>query len=198
AGASRRAAASRSGRGRGRPTLPRTGGTRSTNGRSWVTSLRLPPVTVQASGIPVASTRRGCLEPFLALSTGLGPVAEPPFSLADDWSPRPPATTPARLRRATRPAALRAAAPRRPPAATRPSAGNRSNRRQSRARAADAATRSPCTAQTGSLAGPAGQAAAYDPDSESAAPPSEAAARSATTTHPTQPTAQQSSAPLSA
>jgi hypothetical protein len=36
----------------------------------------------QASGIPVASTRRWCLEPFLALSTGLGPVAEPSFLLA--------------------------------------------------------------------------------------------------------------------
>ena len=46
------------GRRRGRPTLPRTGGTRSTSGTSCVTSLRLPPVTVQASGIPVASTRR--------------------------------------------------------------------------------------------------------------------------------------------
>ena len=46
------------GRRRGRPTLPRTGGTRSSSGISWVTSLRLPPVTVQASGIPVASTRR--------------------------------------------------------------------------------------------------------------------------------------------
>jgi hypothetical protein len=41
--------------------------------------LRLPPVTDQASGIPLASTRRWCLEPFLALSTGLGPVSEPPI-----------------------------------------------------------------------------------------------------------------------
>jgi hypothetical protein len=32
--------------------------TRSTSETSWVTSLRLPPVTVQASGIPPASTRR--------------------------------------------------------------------------------------------------------------------------------------------
>ena len=30
----------------------------STSGISWVTSLRLPPVSVQASGIPLASTRR--------------------------------------------------------------------------------------------------------------------------------------------
>jgi hypothetical protein len=37
---------------------PRTAGTASMSGISWVTSLRLPPVSVQASGIPVASTRR--------------------------------------------------------------------------------------------------------------------------------------------
>ncbi len=37
---------------------------------------------LQASGIPVASTKRWCFEPFLALSTGLGPVSEPPFSPA--------------------------------------------------------------------------------------------------------------------
>ena len=33
--------------------LAATGGTRSTSGISWVTSWRLPPVSVQASGIPV-------------------------------------------------------------------------------------------------------------------------------------------------
>jgi hypothetical protein len=61
----------RVGRRRGRPTLPRTGGTRSTSGISCVLSWRLPPVSRQASGIPPASTRRWCLEPFLARSTGL-------------------------------------------------------------------------------------------------------------------------------
>ena len=135
----------RSGRRRGRPTLPRTGGTRSTSGISWVTSLRLPPVTVQASGIPVASTRRWCLEPFLALSTGLGPVSEPPFSPARDWSRRPPATTRSHRPPAARQAAARAAAPRRLPAATHPAAGSRSSRSRSRARAADAARRSRCS-----------------------------------------------------
>src|SRR6266496_1562237 len=40
-------------------------------------SLRLPPVTEKASGTPVASTRRCCLEPGRPLSTGLGPVSEP-------------------------------------------------------------------------------------------------------------------------
>ena len=39
-------------------SLMRSGGTRSTSAISWVLSWRLPPVTDQASGIPVASTRR--------------------------------------------------------------------------------------------------------------------------------------------
>jgi hypothetical protein len=43
---------------------------------------RDPPLSNGSGGIPVASTKRWCLEPFLALSTGLGPVAAPPFSLA--------------------------------------------------------------------------------------------------------------------
>src|SRR5439155_15570607 len=103
-------------------TLPRTGGTRSISETSWVTSLRLPPVSVQASGIPVASTKRWCLEPDLALSTGLGPVWEPPFSPARGWSRRPLATTRARRRPAARQATAHAAAPTHPPAATRPDA----------------------------------------------------------------------------
>jgi len=40
-----------------------------------VTSLRLPPVSVQASGIPVASSKKWCFDPFLARSTALGPVS---------------------------------------------------------------------------------------------------------------------------
>src|SRR5215204_5386004 len=58
---------------------PRTAGTASRSGISWVTSWRLPPVSAQASGSPVWSTRRWCLEPLRPLSTGLGPVSEPPF-----------------------------------------------------------------------------------------------------------------------
>jgi hypothetical protein len=39
----------------GRPHLPRTGGTTSSSGMRWVTSLQLPSVSVNASGIPVPS-----------------------------------------------------------------------------------------------------------------------------------------------
>lgn len=44
---------------------------------SWVTSLRLPPVSVAASGMPVASVIRWCLLPVLPPSTGLGPSWNP-------------------------------------------------------------------------------------------------------------------------
>src|SRR3954447_24341612 len=64
---------------RGRPRLPATGraSRSSSNGISWVTSLRLPPVSATASGIPVASTNRWCFEPVRERSTGDGPVRSP-------------------------------------------------------------------------------------------------------------------------
>jgi hypothetical protein len=64
-----------SARSRGRPILPRTGPTPSMKGRSWVTSLRLPPV--RASEMPAGSTSRWCLEPIRPQSTGDGPVWAP-------------------------------------------------------------------------------------------------------------------------
>ncbi|MDQ0605181.1 hypothetical protein QF037_009526 [Streptomyces canus] len=54
------------------------------SGISWVTSLRLPPVVIAASGMPCASTIRWCLLPALPRSTGDGPVAGPPF-IARMW-----------------------------------------------------------------------------------------------------------------
>src|SRR3954465_7084642 len=66
-----------SARWRGRPGLPRTGPTPSTSGSSWVTSLRLPPVSVTASGMPAGSQIRWCLEPVRPRSTGDGPVKAP-------------------------------------------------------------------------------------------------------------------------
>ena len=76
-------AAANSSRGlrRGRPRLPRIGGTASTSGMSWVTSLRLPPVSVTASGTPPASTIRWCLEPGRPRSTGEAPTWAPPFNV---------------------------------------------------------------------------------------------------------------------
>ena len=42
----------------GRPRRPRTGGMAAIRGMSWVTSLRFPPVSDTASGIPCASVIR--------------------------------------------------------------------------------------------------------------------------------------------
>ena len=97
---------------------PRTGGTRSSSSSSWVTSLRLPPVSVHASGMPPPSTSRWCLLPARPRSTGLGPVLAPHFSLAGDWSLRSPAPTRAGRRRAARRAATRATCPKHRPAAS--------------------------------------------------------------------------------
>src|SRR5438093_3959869 len=152
-------------------------------------SLRLPPVSVQASGMPPPSTRRCCLLPRRPRSTGLGPVCEPPFSLAHGWSRRSRATTRSLRPRATQPATARAAAARHPPAATRATDATPSSRNQNRAPAADAPSRSPCARRTRPPATPADHQTACGPDSESAARASAAAAQSAPTTHPTHPTA---------
>ena len=60
--------------GRGLSGVQRTGGMASISGMSWVTSLRLPPVSDTASGMPCASVITWCFEPGRARSTGLGPV----------------------------------------------------------------------------------------------------------------------------
>lgn len=58
----------------------RIAGIALTSGMSWVMSLRLPAVNVTASGTPPPLLIRWCFEPVLPRSTGLGPVATPPFS----------------------------------------------------------------------------------------------------------------------
>src|SRR3954469_1896636 len=81
-----------SGRPRGRPRRPRTGGIASINDSSSVTSLRLPPVSDTDSGMPAPSVRTWCFEPGRARSTGLGPLwATPrgPDMRGVDDRPRP-------------------------------------------------------------------------------------------------------------
>lgn len=56
----------------GRPRMPLIGGILSTRGRSWVTSWRLPPVSVTARGMRVGDDV--VFEPGLRRSTRLGPV----------------------------------------------------------------------------------------------------------------------------
>ena len=62
---------------RGRPRRQPTGPTLSTSGSNCVTSWRLAPVSVKATGVPRASVSRWCLEPFFLRSTGLFPVFFP-------------------------------------------------------------------------------------------------------------------------
>ena len=188
-----------SGRRRGRPTRPPTAGTRSSSGISCVTSWRLPPVSVNASGIPVASTRRWCFDPALPLSTGLGPVSEPPFSPARGSRRRSRVTTRSRPQRATASATARAACPTPRPAATHPACASRCTPIHTRAPAADASTRSPCAARTRSPTAPHDPAAACGPDTSPAAAYTATTARRAPTTRPERPTANsQPSAPLPA
>ncbi|GAA3596215.1 hypothetical protein GCM10022295_91490 [Streptomyces osmaniensis] len=76
-----RSANTQSGLRRGRPTRPRTGGMASSRGSSWVTSLRLPPVSRTASGVPCPSVIKWCFEPARPRSTGDGPVWLPLLGL---------------------------------------------------------------------------------------------------------------------
>ena len=94
----------------GRPRRPRTGGMAWMRGMSWVTSLRFPPVSDTASGMPCALVIRWCFEPGRARSTGLGPVLGHLSAPARESCQSPPWTSPAPRRRSARPAAIRAAA----------------------------------------------------------------------------------------
>ena len=112
---------------RGRPRRPRTGGIASISGMSRVTSLRLPPVSDTASGMPCASVIRCCLAPDPARSAGPGPVLGRPSSPARASRRSPPATSPVRPRRATQPAAIHAAAATLRPDASPAAAASRSS-----------------------------------------------------------------------
>jgi hypothetical protein len=123
---------------------------------SWVTSLRLPPVSETASGMPCASVITWCFEPGRARSTGLGPVLGRPSSPGCASRRSPPWTSPKRPRRAARPAAIRAAAARYRPRASPAAAASRSSPSRSPAPAAGTPTESPCTGRTRCRTGPSG------------------------------------------
>jgi len=133
-------------------------------------SLRLPPVSVQASGRPLPSTRRCCLLPRRPRSTGLGPVCEPPFSLAHGWNQRSRATTRSHRPRATPRAAARAAAAKRLLPARPATDATPSSRNRSRASCGRCSQPTPVCNTNISPATPADHQTACDRDSESAAP----------------------------
>lgn len=68
-----------SGRRRGRPGRPVTGGMPSTGARVWVTSLTLAAVVITLSRVPRPSQIRWCLLPVFRRPTGDGPVSGPPL-----------------------------------------------------------------------------------------------------------------------
>src|ERR1044072_2894347 len=68
-----------SGRRRGWPGRPATGGMPSTRTRVCVVSLTFAAVVMTWSGVPIPSQTRWCLLPVFRRSTGDGPVASPLF-----------------------------------------------------------------------------------------------------------------------
>ena len=136
--------------------------------------------------MPPPSTSRWCLLPARPRSTGLGPVLEPPFSLAGDWNRRSPAPTRVGRRRAAPRARARESLPDTGLFATLAAArpGRSSRKPNAKLLPAGAPSRSPCASTpTRSPATRAGHQAACDPDNGSAPLPRRAAtARSAPTT----------------
>ena len=169
-----RSASSASGRRRGLPTRPATAGILSSRGSSWVTSLRFPPVSDTASGMPWPSTMRWCLLPGRARSTGLGPLWGPVGPRERARSRSPPSTSPAGPSTAASPAAPRAADPRRRPRFRPPGAASRSSPSQSPAPAAGTPTGCRYAGRTESRTGPGGPALEVCPR------PASAPARAAT------------------
>ena len=178
-----------SGRRSGRPRLPRTGGTAWISGISWVTSLRLPPVSVDGQRDAVR------LDDHVVFAAGLAPVhrARAGFRPAlhraqvggvDDRRGRGRAC---RLP-AARPAAPHAAAARPQPRSSPATRASRSSLSRSPAPAAGTATRSPYIRRTGSRTAPADPPDAYVQDGGSYVGPRAAAARSAPTASPRPPT----------
>ncbi len=170
-----------SGRRRGRPGRPATGGIPSTRLRVWVMSLTFAAVVMTLSGVPRPSQIRWCLLPVFRRSTGDGPVSAPPFSRGCENHPRKPATSRARRPRS----ALRAgpdAAGRRPlPSATGPGGASTSVPSRTPVPGAEVARLCRCRGRTGCPGDRAGPTPAEAPVT---APATEATtARSAPTTH---------------
>ena len=132
--------------------MPRTGGTASSSGMSWVTSLRLPPVSVTASGMALPSVSRWCLLPGRARSTGLGPIASSPLWPGHVRRRPRPASSRSGVRRAARPA-THAAGPRRRLGSSPATCASTSSLTRSRTAGEGRPRRSRSTAKTGCRSG---------------------------------------------
>jgi hypothetical protein len=147
-------------------------------------SLRLPPVSETASGVPRPQAIKWCFEPLLERSTGLGPVLAPPkrpHTRAVDRGPRP--VDPIRL---VEPRQQQLVQPLpHLPLATRASGANRSSPNRNPSPAAGTPTGSPSATRTRSPSTPSARRAASAPETDAAAAPLESTARSTPTAHPT-------------
>ena len=159
-----------------------------------MTSLRLPPVSETASGMPWPSTTRWCLLPGLARSTGLGPLLGPAERPGRDWSRSPPGTSRSAWPPAASRAGARGAGPRRPPGSRLRAAASRSYPSRNPVPAGGTPTGYRYAARRGSRTGPAGPAPEAGPASASAPEPA-ATARSATTVRPRRSTDETPSCP---
>ncbi len=149
-----------SGRRRGRPGRPATGGMPSTRARVWVTSLTFAAVVMTLSGVPRPSQIKWCLLPVLRRSTGDGPVSAPPFSPGRGSRPGRPATSRACRPRSARRAGVGAAGRRLLPSATGPVGASTSAPSRSPAPGAGVARLCRCGGRTGCPADRAGPAPA--------------------------------------
>jgi len=112
---------------RGRPRLPRTGGTASMSVSSTVVSFPLAAVIITASGAPPRSVTRWRFVPGLPRSVGFGPVLAPPFLRALWTHPWQPASSRSDPRRAAGSEARGGGAPIRRPGSSRAGAASRSS-----------------------------------------------------------------------
>lgn len=158
-----------SGRRRGCPALPRTGGRLSTTGSATLTSLTVAAVSVCVSGMPFRSVTRCRLLPGFPRSVGCFPVLAPRFSRGSVRRRSPHGSS-----RGLRPPAVRRAPPprghpRRRPLASRAADASRLCQRRSPSPAAGPPTGYRSSGRRECLSGTPGPGRAGAPRSASAA-----------------------------
>ena len=88
-----RSPSTQSGRQRGRPRRPCSGGMASSSRNAWVESWQLAPVSSIANGMPRPSQIKWRLLPRFARSVGFGPVCSPQKPLAPNSYQQPHGTS---------------------------------------------------------------------------------------------------------
>lgn len=182
-----------SGRRRGRPGRPATGGMPSTRARVCVMSLTFAAVVMTWSGVPFPSQIRWCLPPVFRRSTGDGPVASPLFWRGRGSRPRTRGSSRVRRPRSAPRAGCGATCRRRLSAASGPGAASRSAPSRTPVPGAGAAKRRPGAGHTECPADTAGPPSASAP--ETARAKAAATARSAPTSRRPRSTAESSHPP---